>query len=87
MLVKDRLALAAPAAVGLNVTVKGTLPPTGMVAGKVSPLIVNAELFVLAAVTVTIAPVALRVPEAVPLLPTETLPRLKVAGLAESVPG
>ena len=55
--------------------------------GRVSPLITNCELLELAAVTVTLAPVALRVPEPVPLVPTTTLPRLSVVGLTLSVPG
>jgi hypothetical protein len=87
LLVNVSVALAAPAAVGLKVTVKGTLPPTGMVAGNVKPLTVNAALFVLAAEMVTIAPAALKVPDAVPLLPTVTLPTLNVAGLTLRVPG
>ena len=55
--------------------------------GRVSPLITNWELFELAAVTVTLAPLAVRDPEPVPLSPTCTLPRLSVAGLAVRVPG
>ncbi len=46
----------------------------------------NTELFVLAAVTVTVAPLALRVPAAVPLEPTWTLPRARVAGETVSCP-
>ena len=87
LLVKVSVALAAPVAVGWKVTVNGTLPPTGMVAGNVKPLTVNTALFVLAADTVTIAPLALRVPVAVPLLPTVTLPTFNVAGLTVRVPG
>jgi hypothetical protein len=37
-------------------------------------------LFVLAAVTVTLAPLAATLPEAVPLAPATTLPRSSVAG-------
>ena len=44
------------------------------------------ELSVVAAVTVTFAPVAVRLPEAVPLLPTTTLPRSSVAGATLSWP-
>ena len=87
LLVKVSVAFAVPAADGLNFTVKGTFAPTGIVAGNDKPLIVNAALFVLAAVTVTLAPVALKLPDAVPLLPTVTLPRFSVVGLTLSCPG
>jgi hypothetical protein len=46
----------------------------------------NAELFELTAVTVTFAPLAVRVPEPVPLEPTATLPRFRVVGLTVSCP-
>jgi hypothetical protein len=68
------------------VIVKGTLWPFGIVTGKESPPTVNTpESLVLAAVTVTLAPLALRVPEAVLLFPTATLPRSRVAGVMLSV--
>jgi hypothetical protein len=51
-----------------------------MVTGSDKPLTVNAELFALAAVTVTLAPLALKLPEAVPLEPTTTLPSEKDVG-------
>jgi len=47
---------------------------------------VKAELFVLAAVTVTVAPLAVNVPLAVPLDPTMTLPSARVDGDALSCP-
>ena len=47
----------------------------------------NWELLELAAVTVTLAPLAVNVPEPVPLVPTTTLPRLSVVGLTLNVPG
>ena len=81
------MAVSAPAVVGLKVTVKGTVAPTGIVAGNVKPLIVNAGLLLAAAVIVTIEPAEVRLPEAVPLLPTDTLPTSRVAGLTESCPG
>ena len=40
----------------------------------------------LAAVTVTLAPLALRLPEAVPLVPTTTLPAAKVDGVTVNCP-
>ena len=65
---------------------KGTLFPAEMTAGNDKPLIVKRELLVLAAVTVTFATLALRLPEAVPLVPTTTLPTGKVAGVAVNCP-
>src|SRR5579871_701056 len=85
-LVKVNVALAATATVGLNVTVKGTLWPAEIVTGSVSPLTVNTELFELAAVTVTLAPVALSVPEPVPVRPATMLPRFILVGVTESCP-
>jgi hypothetical protein len=86
LLVKVSVALAAPAADGSNFTVKGMLLPAAMVVGRVRPLTVNAARFVLAAVTVTLAPDALKLPDAVPLLPTVTLPRFSVVGFTLSCP-
>src|SRR5579863_6434206 len=75
-----KVALAAPAVCGLNVIVKGTLWPAATVTGRGSPPTLKTELLVLAAVTVTLAPVALNVPEAVPLVPSTTLPTPSVVG-------
>ena len=86
LLVTVSVALADPTAVGLNVIVKGTLCPAGIVTGSDSPLIVKAELFVLAAVTVTLAPLAFKLPEAVPLEPSTTLPTANVEGETLSCP-
>ena len=80
------MAVTAPEVVGLNVTVNGTLDPAGIVTGSDSPPTLNTELFEFAAVTVTLAPVAFRLPDAVPLFPTTTLPSGKVAGVTVSVP-
>ena len=82
LLVKVRTALSAPATCGLNVKVNGTLCPDGMLTGSDKPPIVNRELFEVAAVTVTSAPLALRAPEAVPLLPMTTSPAANVTGVA-----
>src|ERR1700746_3749908 len=57
-----------------------------MIVGSDKPLIAKRELLELAAVTVTFAPVALRLPEAVPLVPVNTLPTASGAGVALSVP-
>ena len=70
----------------MKVTVNATLLPAAIVFGSDSPLIVNAELFELAAVTVTLAPVAFSVPVPVPLVPTTTLPTAMVEGVTVSCP-
>src|SRR5579863_384585 len=57
-----------------------------MVTGSESPPRLNAELFELAPVTVTSAPVALRLPEAVPLVPTTTFPTPTVEGVTANCP-
>jgi hypothetical protein len=57
-----------------------------MVTGSERPPTLKTELFELAAVTVTFAPVAVRLPDAVPLVPTTTLPRPSVVGLTVSCP-
>ena len=81
-----RVPLAAPDTSGLKVTVNEALWPAGMVTGRGRPPRLNTELFELAAVTVTFAPLAVRLPDAVPLVPTTTLPRPRVVGLAVSCP-
>jgi hypothetical protein len=57
-----------------------------MVTGRDSPLRLNLALFELTAVTVTPAPLATRLPNAVPLIPTTTLPMPSGAGVTASVP-
>jgi hypothetical protein len=47
---------------------------------------VNTELFELAPVTVTLAPLAVSVPDELPLLPTSTLPRSMLVGFTVSCP-
>jgi hypothetical protein len=86
LLIKPSVALAAPVASGVKVTVNGTLWPAGIVTGSDNPLTLNAELFVLAAVTVTLAPLAVKLPDAVPLVPTTTLPTGSGFGVALSIP-
>ena len=86
MLVNESLPVRGPAAVGLNATEKGTVCPAAIVAGSERPVSVKAELLELAALMVTLAPVALRLPDAVALLPTITLPRLSRDGVTESWP-
>src|ERR1039458_3624806 len=57
-----------------------------MVTGSDRPLITKRELFELAAVTVTFAPLAVRLPVADPLVPATTLPIAMGAGVAVSTP-
>ena len=61
--------------------------PAGIVTGRDSPERVNVELLLLVAVTVTLDPLAVRVPDAVPVVPATTLPRARVAGLTVRVAG
>jgi hypothetical protein len=86
LLVKVSVPVAAPDTWGLKVTVNKALWPAGMVTGSERPPTLNAELFELAAVTVTFAPLAVRLPDALPLFPTITLPRAKVVGVTVSCP-
>jgi hypothetical protein len=86
LLVKVAVALSAPVVRGLKVMVNGTLCPAGIVTGSDSWLMLKTELFVLAAVTVTLAPLAVRLPDAVPLVPITTLPSGNVAGVTASTP-
>ena len=72
---------AKPVALGLKVTVKLALPPAVSVKGNDSPLKENSELLIEAEETVTLALVALRVPDRLALPPTITLPKLRLAGL------
>jgi len=86
LLVNVSVELAAPVVVGLNVTENDTLLPAAIVTGSDRPPTLNTELSVLAPVTVTLAPLAVRVPEAGALFPITTLPISSVAGLAVSWP-
>lgn len=71
---------------GLKVNVIGRLAPAAIVTGRESPPILNTELFVLAAVTVTFAPLAFKVAVATELVPSATLPKARVEGEMESCP-
>jgi hypothetical protein len=79
-----RVAFAEPALSGLKVTVNGTVWPAAIVTGKDRPLTENTELVVSADVIVTLAPLAVRLPEAAPLVPSTTLPIPSEAGLTIS---
>jgi hypothetical protein len=86
LLVNVSVALAAPVVCGLKVTVKEVLWPAGIVIGSARPPMLNTELFEFAAVTVTFDPLAVRLPDAVPLVLTTTLPRPKLVGVTVSCP-
>src|ERR1051326_7520501 len=74
LLVNVSVAVAVPVVVGLNVTVNGDAWPGAIVSGSEIPLTTKAVLFELAPVTVTLAPLAFKLPDAVPLVPTITSP-------------
>jgi len=86
LLVKVSAALVAPETCGLNVTENEVLWPAGIVTGSERPPTLKTELFELAAVTVTLAPLAVRLPDAVPLFPSTTLPKSRVVGVTLSCP-
>lgn len=86
MLRKVRLALAAPLAFGVKVTVKEADCPAVRVFGKVIPESTNSLLSLLPDVTVTEAPVAFRVPLSAEFPPTTTSPKFNVAGVTDSCP-
>jgi len=82
LVAKERVPEAVPEAWGAKTTVMGTLCPDAMVSGRVMPLKENSGLFTLAEDTVTLAPVALKVPAWDALAPTVTL--LKLAEVGET---
>ena len=69
-----------PLACGVNVTVKGVDLPAARVTGSEIPESANSPLFRLADVTVTDAPLAIRLPLSDELDPTTTLPKLRLVG-------
>lgn len=87
LLLKMTVALAMPVVFGLNVNVNDTLDPAGIVTGRDRPPSVNtAESVEFAALTVTLPPFAVSMPEALALSPTTTLPMFRVEGVTVSVP-
>ena len=78
---------AAPLAVGLNVSVKETLWPAARVNGREIPFMPNSGLVVATEETVTPAPLAVRVPVSLFVVPTVTLPKFALAGVTVSWPG
>ena len=86
LLRNDTLPLAAPELCGANVTVNEALCPAGMDTGNDMPVTENPVPFQLALETVTLFEVAFNVPVRFLLLPTFTLPKLRVAGFTVSCP-
>jgi hypothetical protein len=82
-----RLPLATPLAVGVNVTLKLVLCPALSVTGAVIPLNVNPLPVIPAWEIVTLdPPLFVTVSERARLLPTVTLPKLRLLGFAPSAP-
>jgi len=80
-----RLPLAAPLAVGEKSTVNVAFWPAAKVKGKDSPLKLNPVPLAVAAEIVRLdPPVLVSVSDKVVLLPTWTLPKLRLVGLAVS---
>ncbi len=78
---------AAPLACGANFSVNGTVCPAVNVKGRDSPETTNSALLDPTADTVTLAPLATSDPACVCEVPTVTLPKFEVAGLAANWPG
>lgn len=87
LLVIVALPLALPADVGANFAVNEAVEFAAIVCGSVSPVMLNPVPEALAAEMVILAvPVFDNVTGTEPLAPTRTLPKLTLAGLAESCP-
>jgi hypothetical protein len=86
LLENDSEADAAPLDCGVKVTENVDDWPAGMVAGSEIPERVNSLLLMLAELTVTDAPLAVRLPPSAELDPTFTLPKARVVGETAKVP-
>src|SRR5258708_14323967 len=86
LLVTVSVALTVTAVCGLNVIVNGTLWPAGIVTGSDNPLTVNCALFVPAAATITLAPLALRLPDPIPLVRPATWSTFEAVVVAPNCP-
>jgi hypothetical protein len=85
LLVTVTLPLKVAPVLGANVTLNMTLVPAAMLRGVVTPLTLNPVPFAITCETVTVpVPVLVRVPCSVLLLPTLTLPKLRLRGLVLS---
>jgi len=83
----ETLPLVLPVTDGANCALNVVLPPAASVSGTDKPVRLNPVPEALAAEMVTVAvPELLNVMVCVPLLPTSTFPKLKLEGLAVSVP-
>ena len=71
---------------GTESNVEWNVLAAAMVTGSDNPPTLKTELFVVAPVTVTLAPVAVRLPDAVALEPSTTLPNGRVPGLTDNCP-
>ena len=81
------LPLAAPGAVGWNDALKLVLCPAASVRGAVSPLMLNPDPATAACEIVMLdPPVLVRVSDRVCFVPTGTVPKLRLAGLAPRTP-
>ena len=80
LLANDKDAEVAPLACGVNVTVKEVDWPAESASGNEIPESANSPLVRLAELTVTEAPVAVRLPLSDELDPTTTLPKLRLVG-------
>ena len=86
VLVNVRVAGEAPEALGVKVTVKGTDWPSATVAGSAMPDSAYSALLLLAAETVTVPPLALRLAVREELVPTATLPKFSFVGATDNWP-
>jgi hypothetical protein len=87
LLKNDRVAEVAPVACGVNVTVKEADWPAFSIAGSEIPETTNSAFVRLPDVTVTAAPLAVRLPVRDELAPTTTLPKLRLVGETANWPG
>src|SRR5260370_142955 len=87
LLTSETVPVTLPAAPGVKATLNVALLPAAIVSGTVKPVMLNPVAEALAAEIVMLAvPELLNVKVCVPLLPTSTFPKLKLEGLAVSVP-
>ena len=70
----------------MNVTVKPTLLPAGIVTGSVNPLTTNSALLTFTAVTCTAEPLAISDAGRAEFVPTTTLWKFRVVGDTANVP-
>ena len=86
LLGNDNVAEVAPLDCGVNVTVKFADWPAGIVIGSAIPESANSPFESLGGWTVTDAPLAIRLALSAELVPTTTLPKLRLTGDTANVP-